>query len=122
MIINGKEYTQTNDSRIFLDKELRPICVENKDFWKYVNEKGVDKSVIIGLSIENRRKFFLKWRYGLENPDANEEIEQTMKTIKHQSSLDQKNTFDDYCENIKGQIGLGPIKMPTPIKQPDWQQ
>lgn len=118
--INNKKFFNTNDPRIFLDEQNCPYAIEKKGFWEYVQNKGLTKAQVLSLSPENKRKFFIKWKHGLDNPIANEDIESTKQYLRNLD--DKENKFEKYCDAIKGEIGLGaPVQKNTkPIEQPHW--
>jgi len=96
------------------------VAVDYKDFWLYVQKKGVTREDILKLTADKKKEFFLKWKHGLNDPKANEDIEQTKQLIysrdmqvplhdipeDFRESVRSHRLFEDYCIQIKREIGL----------------
>lgn len=104
MLVNGITMNETNDKRVFRDNNGNYYGIKYVDFWQYVDSNGLKRNDIKFLSPENKRKFFLKWKHGLNDPRANEDIEGTKKYIRQLTG--ELTDFDKYCEQIEEEIGL----------------
>lgn len=120
------------------DEFGRSICVQNKDFWKYVENKKrrgnfMTKQDLLKLDPQERENFFIKWKHGMTDMNVNWEFEysliQFLRNFKdvpldaidpyfRQSVIDRRS-FEEYCEKIKSEIGLysGRREVPPEIKQ-----
>lgn len=128
--------TQTAPAvREFTEKDElgRIICTQYKDFWAYVATKKYagkewTKQEVLKLSPERREEFFMKWKHGMNDMNTNWEFEYSTRTFLknfHDMPLDQidpyfrysikvKREFEEYCEKIKGEIGLWSRKPEVP--------
>src|SRR5258708_4762146 len=93
---------------------------QHKEFWTYVNKKGVQREDIMKLSNEKKLEFFLKWKHGMSNPAANEELEETKIGLYYrdrdiamdkiplpwQDWVKSERDFESYCYQIKQELGL----------------
>ena len=109
------------------------IFTQVKNFWKYIEHRFNGRKEVMRLTADNKRKLFLKWKHGFENPVANEEIESTKRMLYFRDkdiplNLISKNLkqwiknereFESYCTAIESQFGMKENKV-VPIAQPDW--
>lgn len=110
----------------------RAICYQNKDFWKYVETKRhkgqiMTKQDVFKLTHQERESFFMKWKHGMTDMNVNWEFEysllQFLRNFRdvsidaidpyfRQAVIDRR-IFEEYCDKIKGEIGLWTGKKPT---------
>ena len=116
-------------AQILKDSINRVICRENKDFWAYCKSKTITLNEIQRMSMSKRREFFLHWKHGLNDPAANEEIENS-EWASYGSEINTPEDklesyfkdrilswrkFEAYCLTIKQAIGLVPGGHPEPL-------
>lgn len=106
------------------------VGIDKKDFWDYILSKGLSREKISGLSFKLKNEFFLKWKHGLSDAHANEEIEATKQMLYHRDKniplenvpigwrewIKKEREFETYCMSIKSQIGIFEKSKPKEIE------
>ena len=98
------------------------IVITNKPFFEYI-----DKGDFMKLSINDRKKVFLRWKHGNSNHEVNEAVEHTNQYLLSRitdEDLERFGEFDKWfwdterkweskCHDIKIEIGLVSAKQRT---------
>lgn len=90
-------------------------------FWEWLNKsKNISRSEFSSLSVKDREKMFLRWKWGSSNDDSNRECESTRRGILGQmtdADISRMDTyerhywssakeFDRICRKYKSEIGI----------------